>query len=331
MSRTCRLDWENAYHHVMARGIDKGLIFSDDGDRSDFVERMGRCVEQTDMSVLAWSLMPNHFHLLLRTGRIPLAKFMHKLLTGHAVHFNKKHDRVGHLFQNRYLSILVQSEIYLLELVRYIHLNPLRAGIVKCMGMLDVYPWTGHYGMLNPETYTWQDTHTVLKEISGNKTADVSDYLGLIRSSDVHCSTYDVFDTGIYVLGTSGFKCIHELESKNDGAHTRMRILGNIDYARRVYENINQNRAGILRNRSVEHSCIEKLFSHASRKWGLSVTLLRSGSRSRRISRAREYLSYALTEEFGLRLTDSAKLLNISPEGVRKSAQRYIDRISIAD
>jgi len=92
----------------------------------------------------AWALIPNHAHFLLRTGTVPIATVMRRLLTGYAVSFNRRHRRHGHLFQNRYKSILCEEDPYLLELVRYIHLNPLRAGIVEELKKLEAYPYCGH-------------------------------------------------------------------------------------------------------------------------------------------------------------------------------------------
>jgi hypothetical protein len=93
-------------------------------------------------SVYAWAFMPN-LHLLLRTGREPLSRVMRRILTGYAVSFNRRHKRTGHLFQNRFKSILVEEKPYLLQLVRYIHLNPLRGSVVKTIEDLDSYPWSG--------------------------------------------------------------------------------------------------------------------------------------------------------------------------------------------
>ena len=115
----------NLLQHVIVRGIEKRDIFTCDDDRLDFVRRFSRLLEETGTECLAWALLSNHFHLLLRTTDIPLSKFMRRLLTGYAVTFNLRHDRTGHLFQNRYKSIVCEEEQYLLELVRYIHLNPL--------------------------------------------------------------------------------------------------------------------------------------------------------------------------------------------------------------
>ena len=128
MARGPRLDAPGTLHHVMVRGIEKRQIFEDDQDREDFLHRLGKVLEQCQASCFAWTLIPNHVHLLLRTGPVPLGKMMRRLLTGYAVRFNRRHQRSGHLFQNRYRSLVCEEELYLLELVRYIHLNAIRAG-----------------------------------------------------------------------------------------------------------------------------------------------------------------------------------------------------------
>jgi putative transposase len=128
----------------MVRGINKEDIFIDDTDRSDFLRRLGGSVTEDKSVVYAWALMRNHVHLLIRSGVKGIGSIMRRLLTGYAVSFNKRHQRTGHLFENRYKSILCEEEPYLLELVRYIHLNPLRAGITKDLKSLGSYPWSGH-------------------------------------------------------------------------------------------------------------------------------------------------------------------------------------------
>lgn len=144
MPRQARLDVPGLLHHVMARGIERRKIFKDGKDRKAFLERLAIILEETQTQCYAWSLLPNHFHLLLRTGLTPLSKVMRRLMTGYAITFNRRHKRSGHLFQNRYKSVVCEQDLYLLELIRYIHLNPLRAGIVKDLKELDKYPWTGH-------------------------------------------------------------------------------------------------------------------------------------------------------------------------------------------
>jgi len=132
----------------MARGIERRKLFLDDKDRESFLDRLAVILEETQTQCYAWALIPNHFHLLLRTGPTPLSKVMRKLMTGYAVTFNKKHKRAGHLFQNRYKSVICEEDPYLLELIRYIHLNPLRAKLVQDLNELDTYPWSGHSAIL---------------------------------------------------------------------------------------------------------------------------------------------------------------------------------------
>jgi len=118
MPRQPRLDAPGVLHHVMVRGIERRAIFRDDTDRADFVGRLAALVPATGLSVYAWALLPNHAHLLVRTGSRPLPRVMRSLLTGYAGAFNRRHQRQGHLFQNRYKSIVVEEEPYLLELQR---------------------------------------------------------------------------------------------------------------------------------------------------------------------------------------------------------------------
>ena len=148
MPRQSRLDAPGLLQHVMARGIERRKLFLDDKDRQSFLDRLAVILEETQTQCYAWALIPNHFHLLLRTGPTPLSKVMRKLMTGYAVTFNKRHKRAGHLFQNRYKSVVCEEDAYLLELIRYIHLNPLRAGLLKELQELDTYRWTGHSAIL---------------------------------------------------------------------------------------------------------------------------------------------------------------------------------------
>ncbi len=121
MPRKARIDAPGALHHIIVRGIERRKIFEDNADRQRFIQRLGDILSESQTPCYAWALIPNHFHLLLKTGHTPIATLMRRLLTGYAVTFNHRHRRWGHLFQNRYKSILCQEENYLLELVRYIH------------------------------------------------------------------------------------------------------------------------------------------------------------------------------------------------------------------
>jgi putative transposase len=169
MPRKASLDVYGTLHHVMARGIERSTIFRNDHDRQDFIDRLGTCTEQTNTIIYAWALIPNHLHILLRSGPSGLAHFMRRLLTGYAVRFNRRHKRSGHLFQNRYTSIVCEEDPYFMELIRYIHLNPINAHIVKTMEELDVYPWAGHSVIMGKKRLLWQDTDYVLQWFGHSK------------------------------------------------------------------------------------------------------------------------------------------------------------------
>jgi hypothetical protein len=121
------------------------------------LDRLGGILPDSKTPCFAWAFMTNHLHLLLRTGTVPIATVMRRLLTGYAVSFNRRHRRHGHLFQNRYKSILCQEGPYLLELVRYIHLNPLRAGIVEELKVSDSYLFCGHCELMGKTEHGFQD------------------------------------------------------------------------------------------------------------------------------------------------------------------------------
>jgi REP element-mobilizing transposase RayT len=148
--------------HVIVRGIEKQKLFLDDHDRGMFVNRFSSLLEETGTDCFAWTLLGNHVHALLRCNRAELSIFMRRLLTGYAVNFNHRHKRSGHLFQNRYKSIICEEDTYFLELIRYIHLNPLRAKIVPDLEALDNYPWSGHAVLMGKRNLPGQAIDEVL-------------------------------------------------------------------------------------------------------------------------------------------------------------------------
>jgi REP element-mobilizing transposase RayT len=314
----------------MSRGIEKSEIFRCSTDMNNFVHRLERCVKETGITVIAWALMPNHIHLLARTGRVPLWKFMQKLLTGHAIYFNRKHDRVGHLFQNRYLSILVQSEVYLLALIRYIHMNPLKANLVKDIEALGRYPWTSHFGLINQGTYPWQDTAKSLIAIYDNKN-DIMKRYGDYFAEDAVKNDHESLERGNYVLGSDGISFIDGGLKKGMKIESKYRILGSYEFAKQVYQRIRSQDEFSLRDRLPEHSSIDTVLQYATRKWKVPINLLTSGRRLSRVIKARDFVSFAFTHVLFLKLTDSARILNISTSGVRNAAERYAGSISTDD
>jgi REP element-mobilizing transposase RayT len=141
MSRPVRIEFPNALYHVTSRGDRREDIVDDDLDRQEFVDTLARVVEQFNWLCYAWCLMDNHYHLLIQTPDANLSKGMRQLNGVYTQTSNRRHDRVGHLFQGRFKAILVDSDAYLLELARYVVLNPVRAGMVK---RPDKWVWSSY-------------------------------------------------------------------------------------------------------------------------------------------------------------------------------------------
>ena len=163
MSRPWRIEYEGAFYHVMSRGNNRCDIFLDDKDRQLFLDILGDMAERFDVDISAYVLMGNHYHLLLRTNLPNLSRSMQWFGVSYTGRFNNLHHRIGHLFQGRFKSILVENDAYLLRLSYYIHRNPLRAGIVK---HLADYRWSSYrnyaYGKKSPD---WLSTNLLLDQI----------------------------------------------------------------------------------------------------------------------------------------------------------------------
>jgi REP element-mobilizing transposase RayT len=141
MARPLRLQFPGAVYHVTARGNARQAIFFDDRDRCRFVDRLAEEIEQQRWLLYAWCLMDNHYHLLFETPEPNLVAGMRRLNQVYTQGFNRRHDRAGHILQGRYKSILVEKQSYLLELTRYVVLNPLRAGAVAAA---EQWPWSSY-------------------------------------------------------------------------------------------------------------------------------------------------------------------------------------------
>ncbi len=165
MARPPRIQFPNAFYHVIVRGNQQQALFSDDADRTAYLELLTRYKGKCGFIVYAYVLMNNHIHMLIETPEVPISKIMQMLNFTYAQYFNRKYGKVGHLFQGRYKSFLCDRDQYLVSLVRYIHLNPVRAKIVK---EPHVYKWSSH-GEYTGRNSGVVDVDRVLRLFSENK------------------------------------------------------------------------------------------------------------------------------------------------------------------
>jgi REP element-mobilizing transposase RayT len=232
MPRQARLDAPGTLHHVTARGIEGTDIFRTDKDRDDFLERLAGQCEAGVLKVYAWALIPNHFHLLVRTGSPPLFVSMRKILTGYVVRFNRRHQRQGHLFQNRYKSIVCEEDPYLLEVTRYIHLNPLRAGMVRTIKELERYPWSGHSAIIGTLKREWQETEEILMYFGEGKES-VKRYAAFVGEGISRGKREDLVGGGL-LRSVGGWSEVVSMRRRGIGMVSDERVLGSGGFVERV-------------------------------------------------------------------------------------------------
>lgn len=311
MPRAARIDIPNLLQHVIVRGIEKRDIFIRDDDRRDFVRRFSGLLESTGTECLAWALMSNHFHLLLRTEDITLAKFMRRLLTGYAVAFNLRHYRSGHLFQNRYKSIVCDEEEYLLELVRYIHLNPLRAGLVSTLDELDSYPWCGHSVLLTKNELPGQATTEVLSRFGKSGPAARQRYRSFIQDGMQMGRRNELVGTGV----TRGRQ---ELDQDRDEPRDS-RVLGDGDFVEQILQYAEMELP-------INTISLDRIIETVLSSLEVSRSELQSRTRTLRVANARSIICH-VAYAAGHRGVDIAARLNISGAGVTVAAKRGKDLI----
>ncbi len=179
MSRPPRLEFSGGVYHVIARGNEQRDVFRDDTDRELYLGRLARYQTQFRFRLYAYCLMTNHIHLALETGPVPLSRIVLALHGSYAQAFNQRHGRVGHLFQGRYKALLVQKTSYLLALVRYIHENPVKAGLVRHAA---TYRWSSdrfYRGMSAPD---WLDPSGLLELLGADPARAARRYRSFMRS-----------------------------------------------------------------------------------------------------------------------------------------------------
>jgi len=206
MARPYRLQSEDCFYHITSRGNDKKKIFLNDTDFGKFLEYIVTAKGKYDFYLLAYVLMSNHYHLLIKTTKPNLSKIMHYINGSYTTYFNVKREKSGHLFQGRYKSLVIDAESYFKELTRYIHLNPIRANMVE-----------------NPEDYKWSSYKTYIgrkRKVEYIDKQEIRKYLDMTGESyrlfvlsrmsgggEEKGEEYDIFKDvyGGFLLGGVGF------------------------------------------------------------------------------------------------------------------------------
>lgn len=322
MPRQARLDSPGTLHHVMIRGIEKRRIVDDDIDRNDFVRRLGALAEETRTPIYTWALMSNHAHLLVCSGAMGLAKFMRRLLTGYAVRYNLRHRRHGPLFQDRYKSILCDGDHYFTELVRYIHLNPLRVGSVKDLKELEKYRYCGYGTILGTQINAWQDRDSVLAQFGRQESAAREAYWQFV-SEGIPLGRRPELVGGKPTRSNGAWFEVKSRRQRRAREITDERILGSGEFVERILREAGV-RAARQHSGNKAKGYAERVVSAACKKSGVSLTELRSGSRRGQLPAVRVKIVRGLVENYGISVAEVARQVGISTSGVSKILTRSL-------
>ena len=320
MPRKARIDAPGALHHIIARGIGRRKVFDDNDDRDFFMERLGQVVSETETQCFAWALMPNHFHLLLKTGITPISTVMKRLLTGYAMHYNRRHKRYGHLFQNRYKSILCQEDSYLLELTRYVHLNPLRAKLVSDMKELGNHPYSGHSVLMGRVTAEWQNTKYILGLFGDKVSVARRRYLEFVIKGIAAGKRQDLTGGGL-VRSVGGWSAVKSLRKVGAIQKGDERILGDGEFVEKVLFQAEEafERKYRLNAKGID---IDRITERVADIMGMAPEAVWASGKQSKIVQARSLLCYWATTELGISQVWLSRKLGISQPAVSLSVSR---------
>ncbi len=304
----------------MVRGNDRADIFPDDEDKRKFLQKLEELIVDSGSQVFAWTLMSNHAHILFKSGKKGISTVMRRLLTWYAIYFNRRHNRTGHLFENRYKSILCEEDQYLLELVRYIHLNPVRAGIIRTLDELDQYSWGGHSVLVGSIEMDWMDTRYVLAHFDNTLSAARKKYRFFIADG-LHLGHRPELTGGGLVRSKGGWSQVMALRRRGEQESSDERILGHSEFVESILREAEEReirqlrikRAGKAITDIIEEECLHR---------SISPKELQSGSRRRNVSEARAVIAFRSIEEQGITTAEIARSLGVATSTISRAIAR---------
>lgn len=215
MARPLRIELSGGLYHVTSRGDGREDIYLDDEDREAWLEVFGQVCERFNWVCHAWCQMTNHYHFVIETPEANLAQGMRQLNGVYTQRFNRTHSRVGHVFQGRYKAILVERDSYLLELARYVVLNPLRARMIK---RLESWPWSSYRATCNQAPCPkWLQTDWILGQFGQRRASAIARYIQFVHEGARLPSVWTQLRGQIY-LGSESF--VRKMQAKIDPSHS---------------------------------------------------------------------------------------------------------------
>ena len=268
MARKPRIEYPGAFFHTIVRGNNRENVFRESGDYVRYLQKFARSCREGDITLYAFCLMPNHIHLLLEMGEVLLSKVLQRFHTWYTQYFNRRYGRVGHLFQGRYKAIVCDKDAYLLELVRYIHLNPVRAGLVDSP---EDYPWSSHRIYLGVDKTGMIDPSFVLKQFSDGLSAARRSYESFVMEGSRQGRRDDLYKVSDQrILGDEAFR--KEVFRRRGGGANESLGMPTVHFELNELEEIMQNvmgfEPGSLRSGGRFGTWLRRIFCYIARTYG---------------------------------------------------------------
>ena len=320
MPRQGRLHIPGGYYHVMGRGLERRRIFESAVDKKNVLVRLGEGLESAQSQCLAWAIMSNHYHLLIRVSSKPLSKLMSPLLSGYGTQYNHRKKRSGYVLQNRYKSILCDADNYLLELIRYIHLNPLKAKVVDTLSTLDRYPWSGHAGVMGNHAQPWHASAEVLSLFGKRLKSARYHYRQFVSEGITEVKNQDMSGGGL-IRSYGGWEAVQFQRKEHEARIGDERILGNSDFVAAV---LKSDKLPIDQKTQWQQKGwdIVKLIDKVCTYCEVSPADIVKKGRQNDLSKAKNLICYWGTQMLGLSSTEIAHYLKISQPSISKASKR---------
>lgn len=313
-----RISVPGAIAHIMARGIEGKDIFKDVEDRRYLLNQLAVSIDKTGYLCYGWAMMSNHYHLIVRCSERPLEELMRAMNSRYAKYFNAKYQRRGYLFQDRFKSIITQDQRYLEELIRYVHLNPIRAGICASLEDLDTFQWSGHAALMGNIKHPFQTTETVLRRYGTTDEASRKQYRKYIEE-------------GINSVESKWI--VEAVRESNLGIDKKDKpacwVIGNREFVISVMKKNEQR----LRARSFlcRKWSIEDVFVQIAHEYKVKPVDLKKRSRLTTVSKCRQRCAYICCRILGYRIEEVAAYMKISGPAVSWAINKGKDVVSKKD
>lgn len=306
MPRKARLNVPGAIYHVMSRCLDHYVLFNDDEDSEFFLSLLERYLVQAGVLCYAWALMNNHYHLVLRVGEVELGRIMKPLNMHYAYYHRKKYPRRGPLFMDRFKSIATQDQHYVEELIRYVHLNALRAGICKDLDALEKYPWSGHCALMNAHVRrSFHETESVLKRF-GSTVKDARGNLREYMALGVASQENDDVLVSLVRKSNAG---------SEEGRSSRCWVIGDREFVVKALESAAATHLRISRFEK-EGGDLEIIARSIGELFGVSVEEMKKRHRGNTISMARMVFAHSADRHYQAPHRLIAEFLNVGATAI---------------